>query len=128
MLNSFRRQIENYILNIPLLAWMILGFLTTFILFFIRPVFFDPSLTMKFYQYILVLTPIGHDFRDIVASSYEWFRFGIVPSTLYPPLTLTFFAPFTFVSYETGYEILIGIILICYLSTTFNLFQVDQST
>ena len=118
MVNSFRRQIENYILNIPLLAWMILGFLTTFILFFIRPVFFDPSLTMKFYQYILVLTPIGHDFRDIVSSSYAWFRFGIVPSTLYPPLTLIFFVPFTFVSYETGYEILIGIILICYLSTT----------
>jgi hypothetical protein len=118
MINLFRRRIENYLLNLPLLTWILLGFLTTFILFFIRAVFLDPSLTMKFYQYILALTPIGHDFREIVSYSYAWFRFGVVPPTLYPPLTLIFFAPFTFVSYEIGYEILIGIILICYLLTT----------
>ena len=33
-------------------------------------------------------------------------------------LTLIFFAPFSFISYETGYQILVGIILICYLFTT----------
>ena len=118
MIKLFLRKLENYLLNLPLLAWILLGFLITFILFFIRPVFFDPSLTMQFNQYILTLTPIGHDFRDIVSYSYTWFRFGIVPPTLYPPLTLIFFAPFTSISYESGYQILIGIILICYLSTT----------
>ena len=74
---------------------------------------------MKFYQYILVLTPIGHDFRYIVSNSYAWLHSGVVPSTIYPPFTLLFFTPFTFVGYEVGYKILIGIILICYLSTTF---------
>ena len=118
MINSFRHQIANYLLNLPLLTWILLGFLTTFFVFFIIPVFLSPSLTMKFYQYILVLTPVGHDFRDIVSSSSIWLHTGEVPLILYPPFTLLFFAPFTFVSYETGYEILIGIILICYLSTT----------
>ena len=120
MVNSFRRQAEKYLLSLPLLTWILLGFLITFVLFFIRPIFLDPSLTMKFNQYILVLTPIGYDFRGIVSYSYTWFRSGIVPVIIYPPLTLIFFVPFTFVSYETGYEFLIGIILICYLSTTLN--------
>ncbi len=118
MINSFRRQLENYVLNIPLLTWILLGFLTTFFVFFVIPIFLGPSLTMKFNQYILVLTPIGFDFRGIVSYSYTWFRSGVVPLIIYPPLTLIFFVPFTFVHYETGYEILIGIILICYLSTT----------
>ena len=118
MINLFRRRIENYLLNLPLLTWVLLGFLITFILFFICPVFLNSSSRMDFSQYILTLTPIGHDFRDIVSYSYTWFSFGIIPPTLYPPLTLIFFAPFTFVSYEIGYEILVGIILICYLSTT----------
>src|SRR5271157_141876 len=118
MINSFRRRAEKYLLGLPLLTWILLGFLTTFILFFIRPIFFDPSLTMKFYQYIDVLTPIGFDFRGIVAYSNTWFRSGTIPVIIYPPLTLIFFAPFTFVSYETGYKILVGITIICYLSTT----------
>jgi hypothetical protein len=119
MINSFRRQIENYILNLPLTIWILMGFLITFILFFIRPVFLDPSLTMQFNKYIPeALTPIGHDFREIAFSSYIWLHTGIVPPTLYPPSVLIFFAPFTFVGYESGYKILIGIILICYLSAT----------
>ncbi len=118
VINSLRRQIANYLSNLPPLTWILLGFLTTFILFFVRPVFFDPSLAMKFYQYINVLTPIGFDFRGIVAFSSTWFHSGIVPVIVYPPLTLVFFVPFTFISYETGYKIMVGIILICYLLTT----------
>ena len=118
MIKSFLRQIENRLLNLPFMAWILLGFLVTFFLFFIRPVFLDPSLTMQFNPYILALTPIGNDYRAIVSYSYEWFHSGIVPPTLYPPLTLIFFAPFSFISYETGYQILVGIILICYLFTT----------
>ncbi len=118
MLNSFRRLLENYVLNIPLLTWILLGFLTTFFVFFIIPVFLGPSLTMKFTAYVPIFNPIGNDFRQIVSSSSTWFRFGTVPTTLYPPFTLIFFTPFTFVSYEIGYKILIGIILVCYLLTT----------
>ena len=118
MINSFRRQIANYLLNLPLLTWIILGFLTTFILFFIRPVFLDPSLTMQFRQYVLVHKPIGSDFRELVSDSYAWSHSGVVPPMLYPPFTLIFFTPFTLVSYETGYEILIGIIIVCYSLTT----------
>ena len=113
--------------NIPLLTWILLGFLTTFFVFFVIPIFLGPSLTMKFNQYILVLTPIGFDFRGIVSYSYTWFRSGVVPLIIYPPLTLIFFVPFTFVHYETGYEILIGIILICYLSTTLNFSSMAKS-
>jgi Glycosyltransferase family 87 len=118
MINLFRRRIENYLLNLPLLAWILLGFLTTFILFFIIPIFLGPSLTMKFAAYVPIANPIGKDFRDIVSHSYTWFHSGTIPVILYPPFTLIFFTPFTFVSYETGYKILIGMILICCVLTT----------
>jgi len=117
LINSFRRRFENYLLNLEPMVWILLGFLVTFIFFFIIPVFLNPSTAMKFYQYIPVLTPIGHDFRDIVTSSYTWFHFGTVPTTLYPPFTLLFFAPFTLADYGIGYKILVGMILACYLLT-----------
>ena len=121
LINSFRRQLGNFLLNLPLIDWVLFGFLFTFIALFVVPVYLNPASTMKFYQYIPVLSPIGHDFRDIVSSSYTWFHFGTVPTTLYPPFTLIFFAPFTWLSYEVGYKILAGLILACYLFTTWIL-------
>jgi len=119
MINSLRRQIANYILNLPLLIWIILGFLITFILFFPRLIFLHPSMIMQFNRNIPVaIMSINTDFLGITAFSYAWLHTGVVPPIIYPPFTLVFFAPFTFVSYETGFKILIGIILICYLATT----------
>jgi len=118
MITSFCRQLKNYLLNLPLLAWILLGFLIPFILFFITPIFLGPSQTMKFTAYVPLFKPIGYDFRQVVSYSSTWLHFGTVPTTLYPPFTTIFFTPFTLVSYETGYAILIGIILACFFSTT----------
>jgi Glycosyltransferase family 87 len=119
MINPFRRQIANYLLNLPLLTWIILGFLITFFLFFPHLIFLHPSMMMQFNRDIPVaIMSMNTDFIGITAFSYAWLHTGVVPTIIYPPLTLIFFAPFTLVSYETGYKILVGIILICYLSTT----------
>jgi hypothetical protein len=100
------------------MTWVLLGFFITFLSFFIVPIFLDPSEKMQFNQYILVLSPIGNDFRVIVSASSSWLHTGIVPATLYPPFTLIFFSPFTFLNYETGYKVLILIILLCYVLIT----------
>ena len=119
VINSLPRQIANYLLNLPLLTWIILGFLITLILFFPRLVFLHPSMIMQFNRDVPVaIMSTNTDFLGITAFSYAWLHTGLVPTIIYPPFTLVFFAPFTLVSYETGYRILVGIILICYLLTT----------
>jgi len=118
MLTSFLRKTANYLLNIPILYWILLGFLITFVSFFVIPIFFDPSLEMQFKVIVPVVNPVGWDFRQLASASYDWLHFGKLPEILYPPFTLIFFGLFTLTSLETGYKIWVTLILICYLLTT----------
>ena len=118
MVSSIYYRTRFYFLNLPLMVWILLGFFITFILFFVIPIFLDPSQTMQFSKYILTITPIGNDFRDIVFSSSTWIQTHNVPVTLYPPFVLFFFAPFIFFSPETGYKIITLIIIACYILIT----------
>ena len=118
MMNNFYQRIKEGLLKLSLLTWVLVGFFVTFLLFFIQPVFFDPSHNMQFNQYIPVLSPIGHDFRGIVLLSSTWLHTRTFPLVIYPPFTLVFFAPFTLLNYGAGYKILTCIILICYILTT----------
>ncbi len=118
MTGSFYHRIKHYLLDLPLMVWILLGFFITFIFFFLKPIFFDPSQAMQFNKYILTITPIGDDFREIVSYSSDWIQTGAVPAILYPSFTLLFFTPFTFLGPETGYAIITLIILACYILIT----------
>jgi Glycosyltransferase family 87 len=117
-MSSSAHRVINQILSLPLITWVLLGFFLTFLLFFVIPVFLDPFLTIQFKPYFPVLTPIGNDFRSIVGASSTWLHTGVAPAILYPVLTLLFFALFAFFSLETGYKILLLIILICFIFST----------
>ncbi len=123
MINALYQRLKDYVLNLPLMTWVLLGFAITFFFLFVVPIFFDPSQTMKFNQYIAFPSPIGRDFREIVASSSSWLGSGVVPSILYPSFTLIFFSPFTLLNVVTGYKILALIILIGYVLATLILPQ-----
>ncbi len=123
MIDSFDHRTRNYISNLPLMSWILLGFFITYMWFFIRPIFFNPSLDMQFNKYIPVMSPIGNDFRDIGTASSAWIHTGNPPVILYPSLTLIFFTPFTLLNYEVGYKILVAIIIVCYLFITFAIPQ-----
>ncbi len=103
------------------MIWVSLGFFITFILFFMRPIFFDPSLTMQFRQYLPVITPIGHDFRVIASLATYWVYTGKALPTLYPPFTLFFFSPFAYLSSKVGYEVITFVTLGCYILSTLAL-------
>ncbi len=100
------------------MSWVMLGYFITFVLFFIMPVFLNPSLVMQLIKEVPANAPIGHDFREIVAYSSVWYHTGNAPVIWYPPFTLIFFVPFTFTSYETGYKIFIALIIIVYILVT----------
>ncbi len=102
----------------PLLTWVLLAFLITFLWFFIVPVFYDPSGKMQFINYIRTISPIGIDFRVTAGDAAAWLHSGSVPPILYPPLALVFFAPFALMGLDVGYRILTLIILACYIVVT----------
>ncbi len=124
MINNYYQRIKNNILKLPLITWVLLGFFITFFFFFVVPIFFDPSQSMKINQDILALTPIGFDFGAVVATSSTWIHSGEFVPIVYPAFTLIFYAPFTLLSFETGYKLLIVLILVCYVLTTLLLPQV----
>jgi hypothetical protein len=121
MFKDILQRAKDGILQLPLITWVLSGFFLTFLFFFVAPVFFDPSQVMQFNQYLLVLSPIGHDFREIASASSSWLHSGTVPGTLYPALTLIFFAPFTALNFGAGYKILALLILLCYVLLTWVL-------
>ena len=100
------------------MVWILAGYFITFIVFFVIPIFFDPSRTMKFDPYLFTFTPIGHDFNEIVSSSASWLQTHNVPVILYPSFTLLFFAPFTLLSPQIRYSIITSIIIACYILMT----------
>jgi hypothetical protein len=78
---------------------------------------------MQFPQSFPILTPIGHDFRDVVSNSAAWIQSGKYIPIAYPPITRILYAPFTFLSYDTGYKILLVLVLLCYVFITLILPQ-----
>jgi hypothetical protein len=118
MINSLYQRTRDRLLKLPLLTWVLLGFFIPFLAFFIVPIFFDPSQSMQFKQYVLAVSPIGYDFRAIVSFSSTWIHSGVLVPIVYPSFTLLFFAPFTFLSNETGYRVIVLFVLICYILIT----------
>ena len=121
MINNFYLRIKDYLLKLPLLTWVLLGFFIPFLSFFVAPIFFDPSQSMQFKPYVLALTPIGYDFKAIVSFSSTWIHTGELVPFVYPAFTLLFFAPFTFLTNDTGYTVIVWIILLTYILVTWIL-------
>ncbi len=122
-LESPLQRFRAYILSLPLLTWVLVGFAITFLLFFIVPVFYDSSQMMQFSRYIRAMRPIGIDFRVVASDASGWLHSGSLPRSLYPPLTLVFFAPFALISPDAGYRVVTLLILACYALATLLLPQ-----
>jgi hypothetical protein len=89
----------------PAAAWLLCGFAITFLWFYIVPIFLDASQTMQFPRYIRTASPIGNDLWIVVGYSYAWLHSPGIPTTVHPPFTLIYFAPFTFLDQRTAYAI-----------------------
>ena len=112
------RDVLNWLLGLSIFAWVFLGFLIVYILFFVIPMFLRPGMQMNYFTgYIPNLIPIGNDLTVMVDLIKGWVAGNLSPYTIqfYPPLTYILFAPlllienplalyrfftvFTFVSY-----------------------------
>ena len=93
------QQVRNFMeqmINLPVIAWVVLGFLIIYILFFVGPMFLNSTLRMEYFRwYVPDRYPIGNDLIIILELMKGWFSTGQSPYPLqfYPPFTYMFFAP-----------------------------------
>lgn len=93
------------------------GFLLSFGLFFIRPVFMNSEHTMKFFLYLPAADVIGLDLNQMLSYCESFFIDHNTPyigNNLYPPLATLLFGPFLFLDNFTAYRIITTLTVIAY--------------
>ncbi len=76
-------------------AWIFAGFAVSYVLFFLRPVFFSGR-KMLATQVVPVMEHLGTDLDQTLLATHRFFDFGLTPYTgamLFPPLTYILFRP-----------------------------------
>ena len=116
-------ELFDQMLNLPALVWILAGFLLTFILFLIAPMFLSSTNRMHYLtKYLTDLYPIGNDMIAMVDLAKGWFLEGKspYPAQFYPPLTYVLFAPLLLVGhYTTLFRFFTFGTLVSYIFLTF---------
>jgi hypothetical protein len=121
---KFLQRTKEYLISLPLITWALLSYFINFFMFFVVPSFLDTSQNLKFFPYnIMVSSPIGSDISSIVGASAAWLQSGTIIPSVYPPITLLFFVPFTILSGQALYVFVTLLILACYILITLVLPQ-----
>ncbi len=110
-------------LNLPLIAWVLTGFLIVFLMYFVRPMFFDPSRQFSYFvDYLPALDPIGNDLNYNTQAISLWLQ-GKSPYELpyhfYPPLYHVVFAPILLFGAQGKYFLMTGLTLLSFGSAVF---------
>ncbi len=94
------RQIQNLldqILDLPIITWVLIGFLFIYLMLSMSPMFLSSNLQMNYLvNYIPNLNPIGNDLTEMVGLIKGWATENQSPyitQRFYPPLTYIFFTP-----------------------------------
>jgi Glycosyltransferase family 87 len=90
------RDMWVQVINLPVIAWVLIGFFAVYVLFFVSPMFLNSTLRMEyFYRYLPEKYPIGNDLLVVIELMKAWFTEGQSPYLVqfYPPFTYVFFAP-----------------------------------
>ncbi|MEW6286635.1 MAG: glycosyltransferase family 87 protein [Chloroflexota bacterium] len=95
-IRKYTRRLIERVLSLPVLDWVLIGFLIVYVLFFIFPLFLNDTLRIKYFTtYLPDRYPIGNDLIAVLDLMKGWFFDGKSPYEVqfYPPFTYVFFAP-----------------------------------
>lgn len=101
------------------ILWILLGFLVSYLLFFIIPVFLNSEHEMKFFSYIPTIDPIGIDLKQTTDISKAWFIDHNKENLAFPPIAHLFFTPFSMLAHSNAYIVITIITLAGYFFITF---------
>ena len=114
------QSLLQFILITPSQNWVFLGFLFSYLLFFVRPIFFS-SQVMQFLKYVPAIDPIGVDLKQMLSYSESWFIAKQTPSigaNLYHPLASVLFTPLITVKFFLAHRNVNLVTVILYVLLT----------
>jgi hypothetical protein len=117
------RTLLERLVNLPVSAWVIVGFLIIYFLYFLSPVFFNPERRIYYpTRYMSDTSPIGLDIRDVTRYIENWLVEGQSPYAdkfiAYPPLALALFSPLLLIGYPAYYYFITFTTVLFYLVST----------
>lgn len=120
------RGIRNgmqWLLNLAPTAWVVVGFLIIYLLFFLFPVFFNSEhIIWYFGKFLPNSIPIGWDIRATLDYINNWLVFNVSPfhdgAIAYPPLLMVLFAPFLLFGYPNYFYLLTIANVLFYIGST----------
>lgn len=119
------RPSMDWVQNLPVRTWVLIGSFVAYILFFVSPMFLTSTVRMVYFnKYLPDRSPIGNDLVVIIDLMKGWFFADQSPYTVqfYPPFTYIFFAPLLLVGdYSTLYKFFTLFTLLGYCALTFIL-------
>jgi hypothetical protein len=121
MIKAKAQSILDYMLSLPIVAYVMLCFSVSYLLFFVRPVFFHRYQVMQFIQYVPAITPIGVDLKTMLSNTEAWATTGHTPyigTNAYPPLATVLFTPLLFLDVSTAYRMVTLITLLSFALST----------
>ena len=126
------RDFMDQVINLPVIAWVLIGFLVAYILFFVWPMFLNSTLRMDYFsRYLPDRFPIGNDLIIIIDLAKGWFAANQSPYPIqfYPPFTYMFFAPLLLVdNYPALYKFftLFSVLSYCFLTLLLPVKIIDK--
>ncbi|MFZ5879364.1 MAG: glycosyltransferase family 87 protein [Chloroflexota bacterium] len=95
-----------WVLNQPILTWVLLGFLIAYLLCFVAPAIYNPDLQFRYFtDYIREREKIGFDTRLILEHVSHWYTGEQTPKYLFPPLTTILFTPLLLLRFPHTYYV-----------------------
>jgi hypothetical protein len=106
------------LLNLPVIFWVLIGFMIIFFLYFVRPMFLDNSQKFSYFKdYLPAIDPIGNDLNYNTRAITLWLQ-GKSPYELgyhfYPPLYHVVFAPTLLFGAREKYFLMTGLTLLSF--------------
>jgi hypothetical protein len=117
-----RRNPIDWVLNQPILTWVILGFIIAYLLCFIAPAIYNSELKFHYFtDYIREREKIGFDTRLILEHIGHWYTGDQTPKYLFPPLTTILFTPLLLLRFPYNYYVSTVVTLVSFLFLNLSL-------
>lgn len=113
---SSRRDLMGWVLDLPILTWIIFGFIVAYVLCFLMPAIFNPGHKFQYFtNYLYEREKIGFDIRLILEHIGHWYLRDQTPKYLYPPLTTVLLTPLWLLRFPYNYYVVTVVTLVSYL-------------
>jgi hypothetical protein len=117
MRNAIRR------LSLSALAWILVGFLISYLLFFYRPIYENSHHTMFFPSYVPTFMNVGSDLQALLDWNRSWITGVGNPYRDYyffnPPLTVILYAVFSYLPFSLCFRIASGLTMTFFFFSAF---------